>query len=463
MRFSEILRLVFINMIQNRSKVLLTSLGVIVGSATIVLVIAIGKGGQADVADQFRNLNAGAIEVAVGTGVDIDAMDEMIGGGGGDMSGSGFGGFSGSMPSMSGGNMTMPSFGGGASGGASGGMPGMGGGDSGGGGSSGSGRTVTLDTDDVDDIAAYVPDVSEVTILVSGDTTVYGGSLDEEETKTVVGVQENYQTVSNLELLYGNFITEEDDSYKSYVAVIGYSAAAELFTYPALALGDYVEIDDKNYEIVGVLAEMGSVTSGISPDDAIFVPYSTAEKYIFGSTEDPTISAVASEVSEVDSVMDNIETVLTENHPGGYFDISDAGSAMEAAESSADTLAMLLLAVASIVFVVGGIGIMNVLFVSVKERTEEIGILKAIGCSNSVILLEFVLEANIIGVFGGILGIAASFGIVPLIEMFGMRLETSLLGYVLALVFAVVTGTLFGFYPAYKASKLVPIEALTLE
>ncbi|HQQ89452.1 MAG TPA: FtsX-like permease family protein, partial [Oscillospiraceae bacterium] len=201
----------------------------------------------------------------------------------------------------------------------------------------------------------------------------------------------------------------------------------------------------------------------ISPDTAIYVPYATAEKYIFGSTADPTITAVASDVSTIDTVMADIDTILTENHPNSYFDVSDAGSLMEAATSSANTLSTMLLAVASIVFVVGGIGIMNVLFVTVKERTEEIGVLKAIGCSNMTILMEFVLEAVTIGVIGGILGVAVSFAADPLLSMFDVRLEPTVYGYLLAIVFAILTGTVFGFYPAYKASKLVPVEALSLD
>jgi putative ABC transport system permease protein len=135
---------------------------------------------------------------------------------------------------------------------------------------------------------------------------------------------------------------------------------------------------------------------------------------------------------------------------------------MAAATSSANTLAMRLFAVATIVFIVGGIGVMNVLFVSVKERTPEIGILKAVGCPAGTILAEFLLEAVFMGVAGGLLGIASSFGLVPLLEMLGMRLEPTLTGYLLAVVFAVVTAGLFGLYPALKASKLVPIEALAL-
>ncbi len=460
MRLIEILRMVFINLIQNKSKVALTSLGIIVGSATIVLVIAIGQGSKADVADQYKNLNAGAIDVSVSE-YDMSAMEGMGGMGEGELPDmeSFFDAFSnGEMPSPGGG---MPSFSGGFGGGSGG--PGgmtMGGGDSN---SAFSNKLEQLTTDDVEDIESFVTGLDEVTILVSGDTTVYGGDLEEETTATVVGVQENYQSVSNLELLYGDFISGENNDNGDYVCVIGYSLATDYFTYPQLAYGDYLTIDEKNYEIIGVLQEMGSVSSGISPDTAIYIPYATAEKYIFGSTADPTITAVASDVGQIDTVMENINTILTENHPNSYFDVSDAGSLMEAATSSANTLSTMLLAVASIVFVVGGIGIMNVLFVTVKERTEEIGVLKAIGCSNMTILMEFVLEAVTIGVIGGILGVAVSFAVDPLLSMFDVRLEPTVYGYLLAIVFAVLTGTVFGFYPAYKASKLVPVEALSLD
>ena len=136
---------------------------------------------------------------------------------------------------------------------------------------------------------------------------------------------------------------------------------------------------------------------------------------------------------------------------------------MEAALASNQILTMLLTAMAVIVFLVGGIGIMNVLFVSVKERTNEIGILKAIGCSRRTILLEFLLEAAAISLIGGLLGMAVSVGITPLVQYFGVRVELTPFAFALALVFALLTGTIFGFYPAYKASRLVPVEALNAE
>ncbi|MDO5111488.1 MAG: ABC transporter permease [Clostridia bacterium] len=455
MRFGEILRLVWINIMENKVKMMLTSLGIIVGAATIVLVIAVGRGGQAEVADQFKNLNAGAIDVSVGDGIDMDAMF-AAGGMPGGMGGMPPGGMSGGMPNMGGGTR-------GGTGGMSGGMPsGMGGTSSRRSNSARPGST-RLDMEDVEDIKTFVSGVEEVTILQSADTTVFGGVLEEEMEATVVGVLDNYDTVSNLTALYGRFIEAEDNETNAYVAVIGYSLAAEIFEYAAYAYGDYLTIDSKNYEIVGVLDTMGSVSSGISPDTAVYIPYNTAEKYVFGGQESPKITAIASSVGNVEQAMTDIEAILTENYPTASFDVTDAGSAMEAATSSADTLASLLLAVATIVFAVGGIGIMNVLFVTVQERTGEIGILKAIGFSRNAILLEFLLEAALISVIGGVLGVLLSFALIPVLEWTGTRMENSVWGWVLALLFAVVTGTVFGFYPAWKASRLNPIEALNQE
>lgn len=467
MILSELMRVVWLNLVQNKFKVLLTSVGIIVGAATIVMVIAVGRGGQMEVADQFKNLNAGAIDISYAIDSDSSKAGQDGRGGGGGMPSGGGGG--GGMPSGGGGG-NMPS-GGGSRSSSSGGPPSMGG-DSGF--MIGQGmdnfednmlnqEKITLSENDVDDIEVFVPGIESVTISLTTKSTVTGGDLEDETSYTVAGIKSNYAQMSNLTLAVGEFITESNNENKEKVCVIGYSLATEIFGTAIDAYDSTIYIDERPYVVNGVLAQMGTVSSGISPDEAIFVPYNTAVKYITGSDVSPTITVIAEDVNQVDTIVTNIESVLAESYPNAEFTITDAGSKMEAAKSSANTLTMLLAAMASIVFIVGGIGIMNVLFVSVKERTKEIGILKAIGCSKKDILVEFLLEAAFISTLGGILGVILSFAVIPVVELFGIRVEASLVGDVVAVLFAILTGTLFGFYPALKASKLVPVEALSEE
>ena len=186
-------------------------------------------------------------------------------------------------------------------------------------------------------------------------------------------------------------------------------------------------------------------------------------KYITGEEIDPTITVIAEDVNTLQSVITNVKTVLEENYPNASFTFEDSGSKMKAAEASNRTLTMLLSAMAAIVFLVGGIGIMNVLFVSVKERTNEIGILKAIGTPRTDILLEFLAESAAISLIGGVLGVVISFGITPIVSHFQVRVEVNATACLAALGFAVLTGTIFGIYPAWKASRLEPVEALNAE
>ncbi len=454
MKISEIFRLVWLNLIQNKSKVLLTSVGIIVGSATIMLVIAIGTGGKEEIAEQFKNLSAGAIDISYESN-----------------SSQGFGGFGG------GNGGGMPSFGGGSSGGRSsgggmpsfggGGMPSFGGGFPGFGGGSDSDRmnqeNIVLSDSDVEDIKVFVPGISDATISYSTTSTVDGGDLDESVSKTIAGVKSNYAEMSNLELAIGDFITDENDELKEKVCVLGYDVAREIFGSLYDAYDGTVYIDDRPYVVSGVISQMGTVASGISPDSSIFIPYKTGSKYLTGSRISPTITVVAEDVDNVSAVMTNITSVLADSYPNAEFTMSDAGSKMEAASKSNETLTLLLYAMAAIVFAVGGIGIMNVLFVSVKERTNEIGILKAIGCSRKDILMEFLFEASGISLVGAVMGVVVALAITPIIEQFNVRVSLSVAGAIIALLFGIFTGSVFGFYPAYKASRLIPVEALNAE
>ena len=528
----------------------MTSIGIVVGAATIVMMIGIGRGGQMDIADQFAELNAGAIDVSYEyEGEDTERGGFSFGG----MMNTFFGGMMGGGPGGGFGDNSQSSGAGNGSQGSSGGpqMPGDGdfqrpdgsdsdgemqkpdgsdsdgemqrpdGSDSGGemqrpdgsdsdgemqrpdgsdagGEMPGSGEgedgqkpdenteadaaeeddiesetsmvddrlnqeQIILSTSDVEDIETYVSGITGATISYSTRSSVEGGNLTSAQNYTVAGVQENFAELGKLSLAEGYFLDDTDNDAKSRVCVIGSSVAKEVFGSTADAVSSTIYIDDRSYTVIGVLETSSSVVSGISPDTSVFVPYQTGIKYIAGEDIDPTVTVIAEDVNTLQTVISNVKTELEENYPNASFTFEDSGSKMKAAESSNRTLTMLLSAMAAIVFLVGGIGIMNVLFVSVKERTNEIGILKAIGTPRTDILLEFLAESAAISLIGGILGVALSFAITPVVSHFQVRVEVNAAACLTALGFAVLTGTVFGIYPAWKASRLEPVEALNAE
>lgn len=545
MKGTELLRLVWLNINQNKFKTVMTSIGIVVGAATIVMVIAIGRGGQMDVAEQFSSLNAGAIDISyeweggdqAGEGgfslggfgnFIMGGFENMFGGrgggsgefpggdaaegssggipGGGDASGregfdrfpdsgSGEGG-SGEFP---GGDAVRGGFGNAPGGGdAAGGSPGSLTEETDAGGGIGEEESssaqkasenqegtasgeeeesdaesiisdrmnqenIILSMDDVEDIETFVPGLSGVTLSYSTKSSVEGGSLTEAQTYTIAGVKSSYESVSNLVMAEGEFLTDEQDEDKSKVCVLGATAAKRIFGSAEEAYGSTLYIDDRAYKVSGVLEVTGSVSAGLTPDETVFIPYRTGIKYVTGETISPVITVISEDINGIDEVKEKLAAVLGENYSNAEFTFSDAGSKMEAAESSNEILTMLLSAMAVIVFLVGGIGIMNVLFVSVKERTNEIGILKSLGASRKMILFEFLLESAAISLIGGVLGVGASFAVTPVVEHYGIRVEANMAAWLAALGFAVLTGTLFGIYPAWKASRLVPVDALNAE
>lgn len=399
MKLSEMLRIVFINILQNKVKVLLTSIGIIVGAVTIVMVIAIGRGGEEAVRDQFSGLSAETLYV------NLDYMKT----GNIDMN---------EIPKLTQEHMEQ----------------------------------IMEESTTLKDIYLRGDAYSEVTID------------GKKEYLSISGVTETYAEVSNLNTAYGENISENDLNEMTNVAVMGDSLAKKYFSNLDEAVGSTIRIEDKTFTIIGILERKGDGIQGLSPDDTIFIPFTTAEQSVFNPYTMPQIVALAKDLSMVQRSMKEIQSTLNYVlEDGSYYMVEDAGSRIEAATQSAGTMNVLLIAMASIVFVVGGIGIMNVLFLSIKERTKEIGILKALGSSKQEIMLQFLFESVIISTFGGVMGVVLSYLIMPLMKYTNTPVSPSIEGQLIAVLFAVITGTLFGLYPAYKASQLKPIEALSYE
>lgn len=400
MRLRETFHIVTINMIENKFRLLLTTLGIIVGTITIILVIAIGKGGEREAAKQFSNLSADTIYVnldytALGARKDVTTVEKLT-------------------PELL--------------------------------------EKIMEESTTLQGIYLRSNGFQEVTYNTK------------RQSVSLVGVTSGYAEISHISFEQGSDFGEADFEDGERVAVIGSKVAEKLFG-TGEAVGNYIKIGDARYQIIGLLKRSEDGLQGVDTDSSIFIPYSAMKKDdLLDPYATPQVVGKASGIQEIEKakkeIMSTLNYYMTD---ASAYAVSDAGTRIEAATASATTMKLLLVSVAVIVFVVGGIGIMNVMFVTVKERTKEIGILKALGAKEQDILFQFLLESFCIGVFSGVVGVVLSFPAIALMGFTDIPVYPSWAGKVVACIFAVATSTLFGFYPAYKASLLMPVQALAEE
>ena len=287
-------------------------------------------------------------------------------------------------------------------------------------------------------------------------------------TTSVSGVNANYLDVNNWSMKSGRFLSEKNVQNRERVAVVGKTVVKNLFGDED-PVGAEIRVKNIPFRIIGVLNSKGSGAMGNDQDDMVIIPYTTAMERVEGVDYLRMIYVVGKDENGIDRLQSDIENLLRVRH--GIkdtnlddFNIQNMNSIMETMEETTGTLTLFRGAVAAISLVVGGIGIMNIMLVSVTERTREIGVRKALGATYSVIVTQFLIEAVVISLMGGIIGIILGIGSSKLIGMAsGMSTVISIPTIVMSFAFSMAIGLIFGIYPARKAAKLNPIDALHYE
>jgi len=399
----EIFKMAFEALLANKVRSGLSMLGIVIGVSTVIVVVGIGLGSQQKVADQFKNLNATSVIV-----------------------------------------MEMRSR--------------------------NSASSSKISEEDVDYVLANANYVETGTAVLQGNLDVSFGSTSASE--GIYGSEAEFFEISNLDLATGRIFDEDEVDNLAMLAVVGNGVLEEFWdegTEPENILGEILTVGNKKMEIVGVLTEIGSATGPMSFDDSILTPYSTASKYLLGSTTKPNLYFLATKAETVDLATAEVEGLLRTNHKlkdtkENDFRIFDAGSMVGAATDTATTLTILLISVAAIVLIVSGIGIMNVMFVTVTERTKEIGIIKAVGGEQKDILMQFLAESVMLSMIGGVIGIGIGEIAIPFLNnLEDWYVLHSPISIFVGFGFSVLVGIFFGFYPALKASRLDPVDALRSE
>jgi putative ABC transport system permease protein len=400
MKTTVLIKLATQSIQKNKMRAALTMLGIIIGVAAVIVMVAVGFGARSRIRAQINNLGTNMIVITPGAAQSAGVSQ---------------------------GAQAFPN----------------------------------LTLEDVEKIREEGEVVTAVTPVVATRSQVIG---DAGNWRTQInGVDVDFQTIRDWNTSTGEwFATEHVDGHRK-VALLGKTVAEQLFpgTDP---VGQEIQIRNVPFNVLGVLEAKGQTASGNDSDDIVVIPYTTARSALSGRSFIPQILASTASEADIPAAQAEITTLLRESRQQEDFTVRNQNDLAQAAEGSTKVMTMLLAAIASISLLVGGIGIMNIMLVSVTERTREIGIRLAIGARGSDVLTQFLVESIVMGVLGGLLGLALGvIGAKVLGHFTGWETVISPLIMLVAVAFSGAVGVFFGYYPARKAAALHPIQALRYE
>ncbi|ACV63674.1 protein of unknown function DUF214 [Desulfofarcimen acetoxidans DSM 771] len=388
----------------NKMRSSLTMLGIIIGVAAVIIMISVGQGASKKISDQISSMGSNLLMVFSGAG-------------------------------------TGPVRG-----------------------ASGNVNTLTLED------AEAIADLNMVSNVVPELSTSATVTYDNQTwTSTADGTTPEMLSIKKWSVSLGSFFTKEDITGASMVAVIGNTVAENLFPTGFNPVGSTIRINKLAFTVVGVLASKGAAMAGQDQDDVIYVPVSTVQKRMMGVNYVRTINVQTATEDSMTYVQSSIETLLRERHrisgdKTDDFNVRNLTSVLEAAQTTTGVMTLLLASVAAVSLLVGGIGIMNIMLVSVTERTREIGLRMAVGATESNIRNQFLVEALVLCMVGGIIGIITGvIGAKIISQVSGWSTYITMSSILLSTGFSVAIGAFFGYYPAKKAAGLDPIVALRFE
>ncbi|MEK7458764.1 MAG: ABC transporter permease [Patescibacteria group bacterium] len=403
MNISNTIKIAIQAIFTNKTRSLLTMLGVIIGVGAVILLMAIGNGLQVYITGQFDALGSNTVSVFPG---------EIFG--------------------SSGGFNNRPS------------------------------QVAAISSNklrfsDVKDIQK-LDGVKNVSPMVFGEAKVSFQSISKK--RSIVGILPAYQEVRNIITEKGSFFTLTDNEGSKRVTVLGYTLARDLFG-DSDSIGKTIRVNGQAYRVLGVAEKKGGGFGGLPFDDRLYIPYNTHIN-IFGDTKVSEIVVRAQDKDSVQKVIEGIKKTVGKRLKSDEFSVIESTEILKVINSILGVLTLGLGGIAAISLIVGGIGIMNMMLVSVTERTREIGLRKALGATPNVILLQFLIEATLLSVFGGMIGVGVAV-VISLIINYFFPAVVSLFSISLAFGVSAAIGIVFGVAPARRASQLSPIEALRYE